>query len=209
VFTLLVAGIGGARRLRGRLLGGVAVGLVTLLALAVVLATSAASSLVRTRFVVETFQQGYDSSRSEIAIRALQLFGQHIWFGTGLDGFYPLQFPWPTAEYPHNLVLASAAEGGVVGLVLLLGALAAGAFAVYRRRPVGPDAIGFSLATLLLFVASQFSGDYYDSRFLWFFLGLAVIAGGKHRLGHAPEETPDEGAPLRAPSPVPLGSAQR
>jgi O-antigen ligase len=181
VLTLLVAGVGGARRLRGRLLGAAVVGLVTLGALALVLAKTAVSSLVWTRFVEETFQQGYDSGRSVIATRALQLFSKHVWFGTGLDGFFPLQFPWPPAEYPHNLVLASATEGGVVGLVLLLGALAAGGLAVYRRRPAGPDAIGFSLAALLLFVASEFSGDYYDSRFLWFFVGLAVVAAGKHR----------------------------
>jgi O-antigen ligase len=191
VVTLLVAAVGGARRLRGRWLGGAAVGLVTLAALAAVLARSAVSSLVWTRFVEETFQQGYDSGRSAIATRALQLFGQHVWFGTGLDGFFPLQYPWPAAEYPHNLVLAGLTEGGVVGVVLLLGALAAGGLAVYRRRPVGPDAIGFSLAALLLFVASEFSGDYYDSRFLWFFLGLAVIAAGKNRRDRAEQAAPE------------------
>ncbi len=209
--TLLVAGVGMARRLRGRqLLAAAGVGVLSLGALAAFFATSSATSVVWTRFVQETFVQGYDSGRTTIDVRGLQLFGQHIWFGTGLDGFYPLQFPWPTAEYPHNLALATAVEGGLVGLVLLLGALVAGGMVLYRRRPVGADAIGFALSALMLFIASEFSGDYYDSRFLWFFLGLAVIAAAKHRAGRTPGAAPDgRPAPAEVRVPVPSGSTDR
>lgn len=132
--------------------------------------------VMRERFVEQTFQEGYDSGRTEILERALRLFDEHLWIGTGLDGFYALQGGYTRAEYPHNLVVASATEGGLIALGLVLGALVAGFLAVRRLRPIGTDTLGFGLAALFMLVAAMFSGDYYDSRFLWFFLGLAVIS---------------------------------
>jgi O-antigen ligase len=130
------------------------------------------------RFVERTFEQGYDSGRSDILETALRLFDEHLWFGTGLDGFYVLQGGRTLSEYPHNLVVSTAAEGGLVGLALLCGGLVSGVVAIFRRRPMATGTLGFGLAALLLFVTSMFSGDYFDSRFLWFFLGLAVISAG-------------------------------
>jgi O-antigen ligase len=165
------------------------------------------------RFVEKTFEQGYDSGRTGILERALQLFDEHLWFGTGLDGFYVLQGGVAVNEYPHNLIVATAAEGGLVGLGLLFAALAAGAVALYRRRPLGTEAIGFALAAVLQLVAAMFSGDYYDSRFFWFFLGLAVIRAQGGRTdglaalpGYPNRPSPTRGIPGRVGR---LGVARR
>lgn len=175
---LIVVCLGGptlVRRMSRRVRAAFVLGAVPLVALGWLFYDPAWLVFGQDRFVQLTFEQGYDSGRTSILERALQLFDEHLAFGTGLDGFYVLQGGVNLSEYPHNLVVATAAEGGLVGLALLLGTLAAGVVTLLRRRPLGTDAFGFALAALLLFVAAMFSGDYYDSRFVWFFLGLAVI----------------------------------
>jgi O-Antigen ligase len=76
--------------------------------------------------------------------------------------------------YPHNLFLEVFAEGGVIGLSLLCLTLAAGTIAMFRRRARSDGATvgGF----VLMLVASQFSGDLYDSRAVFAFL-VAASAG--------------------------------
>ena len=59
-------------------------------------------------------------------------------------------------------------------------------------------ALGFGLAALFVLVASMFSGDYYDSRLLWFFLGVAVVA--------ARRTSPERRADPPAPAAVPVGT---
>jgi O-antigen ligase len=133
------------------------------------------------RLVEQTLVQRYDSGRSEILVGAWRLFGEHPVAGAGLDGYYALIGSLAGWEYPHNLVLATAAEGGLLGLVALLGALAAAGATLQAARPLGADALGFSLCALFMLIASMFSGDYYDSRFAWFFLGLAVVSAKRDR----------------------------
>jgi hypothetical protein len=127
------------------------------------------------RFVQKTLVERYDSGRSEILEGAWRLFMNFPVAGVGLDGYYGLiglQAGW---DYPHNLAFATAAEGGVIGLAALVGALAAGMATLRVSRPLGADALGFALCGAFMLVASMFSGNYYDSRLLWFFLGLAAI----------------------------------
>ncbi|SFK92917.1 O-antigen ligase family protein [Geodermatophilus ruber] len=133
-------------------------------------------AFLRSRFLEQTLQQGYDSGRGDIVERSLEIFAAHPWIGAGLDGFYALQGQGTDYEYPHNLLLAGATEGGLLGLGLVVGALVAGGLVLRRLRPLDTDTLGFALAALFMLVASMFSGDYYDSRFLWFFLGVAVLA---------------------------------
>jgi O-antigen ligase len=208
---LLVGGPVLLRRVRGRGIRAVAVGAPLLLLVGGLLRNPSWLAFGQERFVQETFSQGYDSERGSIVARALELFETHLWFGTGLDGFFPLQIPWTNAEYPHNLVLATAAEGGLVGLGLLGGTLLGGTAAVLRRRPLGENAFGFVLAASCLFLAALFSGDYYDSRFLWFFLGLAVIAAQKESAarGRAPTAVRPAGSPFLAAVPAAAAEGSR
>lgn len=176
VAVVLVGGRPLVRRVPSKVWGSLAV-FTFAAALLAPFATWSWLGVMRERFVEQTFEQGYDSGRSEILDRALQVFNEHLWIGSGLDGYYALQGYGATFEYPHNLVVASAAEGGLVAVGLVVGALVAGAVQLRQARPLPADALGFALCALFMLVASMFSGDYYDSRFLWFFLGLAVIAG--------------------------------
>jgi O-antigen ligase len=144
------------------------------------------------RFVQKTLVERYDSGRSEILEGAWRQFTEYPVAGVGLDGYYGLLGHQAGWDYPHNLALATAAEGGVIGLAALLCALAAGMATLRVSRPLGADALGFALCGGFMLVASMFSGNYYDSRFLWFFLGLAAIearrgpdVGDEPRQGHS------------------------
>lgn len=126
------------------------------------------------RFVVLTFEQGYSSGRSAIWADAWEAFTRAPVFGVGLDGYYGLFGRFSGYEYPHNILLAVLGEGGVVGVVLLgLAIVAFGATARAGRSQ--PVVLYCALAALYLALASMSSGDYYDSRLVWFFLGLAAI----------------------------------
>jgi O-antigen ligase len=137
------------------------------------------SDYLRERFVEQTFKQHYDSGRSDILDASWHLLANQPLTGAGLDGFYGLVGVHSGHQYPHNLIVATLAEGGLIGGLLLLIALAAPVrHALQRPWSTGP--LFFTSAAGFVAVASLFSGDYYDSRFLWFFLALAVFSS------HAP-----------------------
>lgn len=144
-------------------------------------------SFIQDRFIQQTIVERYSSSRNTITDQATELFRENPFFGSGLDGYYASQTGTILYEYPHNLVLASAAEGGMVGVAVLLIALLVLFRAAIKQRPL-PPAVFFSLlAGMFVFFAGLFSGDYYDSRFMWFFLGMAAIEGARPRI--VPETT--------------------
>jgi len=127
------------------------------------------------RFIQQTLVQGYSSGRVSISEQVIGLFQEHIWFGVGLDGYYGLLGQYSGTEYPHNLFLASAAEGGLLGVTLVAVAVIALIRVALKRRPLSLNTLFAGLAGILLLVASQFSGNYYDSRMMWFFFVLAAV----------------------------------
>jgi O-antigen ligase len=135
------------------------------------------------RFVEQTIVQRYDSGRSAILVDAWRLFVEYPVAGAGLDGYFGAIGHLAGFEYPHNLLLATAAEGGLIGFALLLLGLASAAIQLFRRRPLEANTLGFALCGAFMFTAAMFSGDYYDSRFIWFFLGLATIGALRHPVG--------------------------
>lgn len=129
------------------------------------------SELMRTiwlRYVVLT-EQGYLAGRDIRMSAAWYLFLDRPWIGAGLNGFKSATgFP----DYPHNLLLQVASEGGILGLIPLLIGLVLLIYRWFQPRSVEHD---FVLAICLLyFVASQISGQIYDARFAWFY-GLAYM----------------------------------
>jgi O-antigen ligase len=60
------------------------------------------------------------SSRGDAALHAWNVFTEHPWFGAGLA--YTRE--WGSTVEPHNLYLSVAAQGGIVGLGVILGLLA-------------------------------------------------------------------------------------
>lgn len=117
----------------------------------------------------------YVADRDILFREAWRLFGEAPTFGVGLSGYTQL-----TGElYPHNVVLNIAAEGGVVGLGLLVLPLVL--LGMCWRSPKHLDHfVAFSIGTLYL-VASMFAGSYYDARLAWVFFALYMMPSQSSR----------------------------
>lgn len=183
---------------RAGLLAGVAVGFVALLRsrgrrafgpvllLTVVTAVVAAvawtqapsnvTSLIQERFVQQTVEQGYVSGRTSIWSDAFQLALAHPFIGVGLDGYYGLIGHTENIEYPHQYLLAVAAEGGIVGLSLLLTTAVLWGGTVRRGRYHPMEKSLTVAAAAYVAISSLFSGDYYDARLAWLFAAMAAAA---------------------------------
>lgn len=100
--------------------------------------------------------------------------------GVGLNGFrdsVDSEFPglYPAGEmYVHNIVLATLAEGGLIGAVLLVGFCISFLVAIWRWLLLGRVLL-FSVLATFFFLQSLLSGDYYDSRLFWLFALLAAL----------------------------------
>jgi O-antigen ligase len=125
-------------------------------------------------------QPSDETARLLLFAHAVDQFSSAPMFGIGLNGFaasfdrtHPdTVFDGESGSYAHNIFLSVAAEGGLIGLAFLLAALALPALPAARRVRMSADLIlPFALAIFFLTV-SQVSGDYYDSRLLWFYLLL-------------------------------------
>lgn len=131
-------------------------------------------TLIHERYIQQTLVDGYASGRDTIAEQAWSMFRDSPIVGVGLNAFDFLESGSADYGYAHNLLLSTLAEAGIIGGVLLLVALGRLVYAAIRRVP-NPSAL-FAFAAGIFFLAtSMFSGDYYDSRFVWFFLALAAI----------------------------------
>lgn len=132
---------------------------------------------VQQRYIQETLEARYDSGRGDLVTQSWDLFQQHFFFGAGLDGYFAEVGVQAGYQYPHNLVLSTAAEGGLIGLTLLLGAVFKFVVAARRTRPMSTESVFLLLAGLFVLGSSLLSGNYYDSRFMWLFLGFAALEG--------------------------------
>lgn len=175
--VLLLAGVSVRKKLpRGALMLAVLASSATLLLVPKVLGAVAQEDLAK-RFVQQTVEQRYDSGRSDIFTGTVSLFERHPFAGAGLDGYYAEIGHALGYDYPHNFVLATAAEGGLVGMMLLVLAIGHFVAAALHQKPLSTEAVFLLLAGGFVLFAGMFSGDYYDSRMAWFFLGLAAVEG--------------------------------
>jgi O-antigen ligase len=134
------------------------------------------TGLIEQRFVQQTVQQGYVSGRTTIWSDTLHLALAHPVVGAGLDGFYGLIGRARNVEYPHQYLLAVAAEGGLVGLGLLVTSAALWAGTVRRGRGHPAETALAVAAASFVAISSLFSGDYYDARLAWLFAAMAAAA---------------------------------
>ena len=130
------------------------------------------TDLVTRRYIQDTFLEFYPSVRLEILEHTLRLWRENPVIGTGVDGFFVVG---SGHQHPHNIILAPAAEGGTIGLALILVAITVGVAAFIRGNRTLLSARFHALSALAIFLASLFSGDYYDTRFMWLFLGFAGV----------------------------------
>jgi O-antigen ligase len=133
----------------------------------------------------------YTAGRSDLYRSGWQLAWTAPVVGGGLAAF-PAR---GLGVYPHNLFLEAFCETGLVGVWLLALCLGSGVLSLVRREhpPDGATAAAF----VLILVASQFSGDLYDSRALF---ALLVAAGAAPDV-EAPAHRPLRILALRAPLP--------
>lgn len=137
---------------------------------------AAVTDSIQTRIIRLTIQERYTSGRTPLLSSAWEMFLDRPLAGWGLHGFEALHGWGAGVAYPHNLVIQLAAETGLIGLSAFAVVLITSALALRRGRWRNPPvAWALSAATLIL-VAAQFSGDYYDSRFGWAFLLIALTA---------------------------------
>ena len=123
----------------------------------------------------------YSSGRDVISDTVVALWQDRPVLGIGLGGVQ--------AEtgfvHAHNMFLQSLVETGVIGLIALV-ALTVSAAAIWWRGLFGQFATAqtksFAAIACAVFVSSQFSGDYYDTRLIWF--STAVVGVFLFRAPH-------------------------
>ncbi|MGX6600616.1 O-antigen ligase family protein [Micromonosporaceae bacterium Da 78-11] len=137
----------------------------------------AIGGFVEERFLTSTVQQGYTSDRDVLFKAALELFLRRPFTGYGVNGFYAVTNFGAGERYVHNLPLAVAAEGGIIGLVLLFNAWfwLRHEFALVPRGLRSPESRTVAYCGIFIGATSLFSGDYYDTRLMWIFLLLAAV----------------------------------
>jgi O-antigen ligase len=187
LLTILVAVPSMLPRLRVGRAVSVAITALILAAITWLVIGDSISQLVRDRFVTTTFEQRYTSDRDVLYSTAFDLFKDNPIVGVGMNGFYELTNGGVGEMYVHNLPLAVAAEGGLIGLLLLgtaFYALRRGyAVTPLRQRTIQSRAAAY--CGIFVGGASLFSGNYYDARLMWIFLILAAV-GSSARPTEAP-----------------------
>ncbi|HET6529216.1 MAG TPA: O-antigen ligase family protein [Actinoplanes sp.] len=141
------------------------------------------------RYSIDAVLAGNYSSRPRLAADAMSIFSEAPVVGAGLDSFYPTVGYAIGIDHAHNYLASLAADGGLIGVSLLL-------LAVVRlwrdgrpwsRRPI--EIYGCFLAAVYLGMASLFSGDYYDTRFIWIFAAVLTVASDSRLTGRPPERS--------------------
>jgi O-antigen ligase len=168
--TLAILTIADPERRRRLLL----VALATVAGAAVAAAIVPGAALDRSLSVILGGESGLSTTgRNELWADAWQLFHAHPLLGIGTGGFSTTS----VEAYPHNLLLETAAELGLVGLALLLVVLVAGASTMLRNVATGGDRARAGLV-LALFAAAMvnafLSGDITANAAVWLALGFAL-----------------------------------
>jgi O-antigen ligase len=122
------------------------------------------------RVEVLLLEKGDTSGRDELYESAMELGRKNSVLGAGLAAF-PANGLGP---YPHNLFLEVFCEAGLLGVLVLIVPLAVGVLRMWRQRQKIDRAA--AAAWVFILVASQFSGDLFDSRGVFELLILAVAA---------------------------------
>ena len=121
------------------------------------------------RVVRLTFQSRYASNRTKAAALAVGDWKKSMLMGNGLGSF---GFFHPDYGYPHNFFTEALAEVGLVGLALWLTSLGG-----LVKQCIANKGAELRALVLVPAVAAQFSGDFYDARWVFVLLvGLACAA---------------------------------
>jgi len=145
------------------------------------------------------------------------------WLGFGTGGFSRLVLHLDARVYPHNLLIESVLENGLLGLaamLFLVGSLAVrwrdwkthracgapGAARPDVAGPAGSATVGGSERSLVLavgamlvysFVNAQFSGDIAANEWLWFWAGVLVARAPRGNAAKVATVAPPAGGALQ------------
>ncbi len=156
------------RRLPTTILSLAVLAIVTYVALADSMIWDAVERTFRSRVIELTLEKRHDASRGELFQGALDLALQNPMLGKGLASGRAF-----LGQYPHNIFLETLSDGGLVGLSLLVATFLTVAYSLSTHEGTLDTTC---LATFgMLLASSQFSGDFYDSRGVFFFMPLIVV----------------------------------
>ncbi len=133
-----------------------------------------------------------DSFRLEIwTAEWRRLITHGPWFGLGILVREDVVLQGQAFAHPHSLYLASALQGGLVGLLLLLGVLAYGGVSLYRARGQQDARLGLALLTV---GASAYLFDGWELidkvslswLLVWLPLAIAGAIGVTAKMGNTP-----------------------
>lgn len=109
------------------------------------------------------------NGRSSIYPIVLEEFWNHPIFGHGFDLFYETGL----YEYPHNFLLQIIYDGGIVMILVMLVPVLSRMFASFKQD----NRNQLILLIFLLFISvsgASFSGDLWQQRNLWIFVGVLL-----------------------------------
>ena len=123
----------------------------------------------RSRIEKLLIEQQYGAGRETLYLDAYTLGIEHPVFGAGLAAFPALGL----GGYPHNFFLEIFSETGMFGLASILSIFFFFAVNIWKKLKAF-DGASVS-AFVLILAAGQFSGDFYDSRGIFFFLLMSLL----------------------------------
>jgi O-antigen ligase len=127
-------------------------------------------------FLTGNAQDASSNGRTGLWHAAWHAFAGHPLWGIGTGSFGSID---PVNLYPHNLVLETLAEQGIVGGLLVVGTIVLGAAALWRlwREADGRDRHDAAMTASLLAAAvvnAMLSGDIAVNNAVWLALGLGT-----------------------------------
>lgn len=130
--------------------------------------------LAERRFAIEGIVGPELGGRGRLWDASWRLFWDRPIFGHGIDSFYAKTIADTGFPYPHNLILEIGNDLGILGVLALAGIVWVTVRTVVRQRSL-MDATHWGMFAVAVFTFSctMFSGDFFDSRFLW--ISLCVL----------------------------------
>lgn len=118
---------------------------------------------------------GSGVKRLDFYSRTITAIPENLWLGQGIGSWSVFYYGRDTRGYPHNLLLETMFEEGVLGASLFLLFLGLLAIAILRMLAATDSQYGV-LAGLLVYCVSvsMFSGDLDDNRILWLWAGVIL-----------------------------------
>lgn len=146
-------------------------------------------SSVFERYSPASVAAGGYSNRPVLIERATDIFLTNPGYGGGIDSYAATYAPGQAGAYAHNYIASVAADTGLLGLAgLTVAILAVGLTFLRRARAMSATQAGLMFGGIFILLASNFSGDYYDSRLAWILFAVGLCR--RSETEHADENRP-------------------